>query len=360
MVGNCFGDLYKITTFGESHGKLVGVVVDGCPPGLKLDLEEIQYELDRRKPGQSKVTTQRKEKDRLHVNSGIYDGKTTGHPIEMIILNEDADTSKYENIKNKFRPGHADHTYHVKYGIRDWRGGGRSSARETAARVMGGAVAKQILRKYSRTEIIGCTVNVGGIEAVRRDYDFIEKNILRCPDPDVYEAMLRRVEKAKENNDSIGGAVEVIARNLPAGLGEPVFDKLNATLMHGLGSIGAVKAVGIGLGSKVESMVGSQYNDQMRIKDKKIEYLTNNAGGIVGGISNGEYIIARLSVKPTPTRKGIPVVLPSEDYKNKEITIAGRHDPVIMPRMVPVAEAMTAIVLTDYFLKQKVYEALRD
>lgn len=360
MAGNSFGELYRITTFGESHGKLVGVVVDGCPPGFELDLEEIQHELDRRKPGQSKVTAQRKEKDRIHVNSGIFKGKTTGHPIEMVVLNEDADPSKYENIKDKFRPGHADHTYHVKYGIRDWRGGGRSSARETAARVMGGAVAKQILKKYTGTEIIGCTVNVGGLEAAKRDYDFIEKNILRCPDPDIYEAMLKKVEEAKENNDSIGGAVEVIAKNVPAGLGEPVFDKLEGAFMHALGSIGAVKAVGIGMGNRVESMLGSQYNDQMRAEGGEIRYLTNNAGGIIGGISNGEEIYARLSVKPTPTRKGVPIVLPTKEGRNEEVTLEGRHDSVIMPRLVPIAEAMMAIVLTDYFLKQKAYEALRD
>ena len=359
MAGNSFGDVYRITTFGESHGPCVGVIIDGCPSRLELNLEDIQKELDRRKPGQSKVTSQRKEPDKVIIDSGIFEGKTTGQPIGMRILNEAADSSKYENLRGKFRPGHADHTYHLKWGIRDHRGGGRASARETAARVMAGAVAKQILRKYAGTEIIGCTVNIGGIEAGKRDYDFIEQNILRCPDPDVYEAMLQKVESARQNNDSIGGAVEVIAKNVPAGLGEPVFYKLNAVLMQALGSIPAVRKVGFGRGSEVENMLGSEYNDQMRAENNRIIHLTNNAGGIVGGISNGEDIIARLSVKPTPTRTGIPLILATEDYRNETVVIEGKHDPVIMPRLVPVAEAMMAIVLTDYFLKQKAYEALR-
>ncbi len=365
MAGNTFGDLYRITTFGESHGKLIGVIIDGCPPGFELDMTEIQRELDRRKPGQSKVTTQRKESDKVIINSGVFEGRTTGAPIEMIVLNEDADSSKYENIKDKFRPGHAmpchaDHTYFIKYGLRDWRGGGRSSAQETAARVMAGAVAKQILRKYCLTEIIGATVCIGGIEAVKRDYAFAETNPLRCPDPDVYDSMMAKVEEAKKNNDSIGGAVELLAINVPTGLGEPVFDKLNATLMHALGSIGAVKEVGIGYGRKVESMLGSEYNDKMSAELGRIKYFTNHAGGIIGGISNGENITARLSVKPTPTRSGITMSLPTEDYRNEEVTLAGRHDPIIMPRLVPVAESMMAITLTDYLLKQKAYKILEE
>jgi len=359
MAGNTFGDMYRITTFGESHGSLIGVVIDGCPSGLELDIAEIQHELDRRKPGQSKVTTQRKESDKVIINSGMFEGKTTGHPIEMVILNEDADPSKYVNIKDKFRPGHADHTYFAKYGFRDWRGGGRSSARETAARVIAGAVAKQILRKYAKIEIFGATVCIGGVEAALRDYGYAETNMLRCSDPDVYDAMMAKVEEAKSKNDSVGGAVEIVAKNVYIGLGEPVLDKLNAVLMHALGSIGAVKAVGIGAGRKVENMFGSEYNDQIAAEDGRIRYLTNNAGGIIGGISNGEDIICRLSVKPTPTRSGVTMTLPTQDYRNEEVKIEGRHDPIIMPMMVPVAEAMMAIVLADHFLKQKAYESLR-
>ena len=353
MIGNNFGENYRITTFGESHAKCIGVVIDGCPSNLELDLGQIQYELDRRKPGQSKVTTQRNEKDQVIINSGLFQGKTTGTPIEMIILNEDVDSSKYENIKDKFRPGQADYTYSVKYGIRDWRGSGRASARETAARVMAGAVAKQILKKYAQIEIFGSTVCIGGIEAIKRDYNYAESNILRCPDQDVYNLMMSKVNEAMNNNDSVGGAVEVIAKHVPVGLGEPVFNKLSAVLMHAMGSIGAVKAVEIGQGRKVENMFGSQYQDQKEWKGKIMNYFSNNAGGIEGGISNGQDIIARLSVKPTPTRTGIPLILPDENYRNEEVVIQGRHDPIIMPRLVPVAEAMMAITLIDFLLSNK-------
>jgi chorismate synthase len=358
MAGNSFGEMYRITTFGESHGKLIGVVIDGCPPGLELNMEEIQRDMDRRKPGQSAASTQRKESDQVVVNSGVFEGKTTGAPIEMIVLNENPDSRKYENIKDKFRPGQADYTYFAKYGLRDWRGGGRASARETAARVMAGGVAKQILRKYCNTEIIGATVCLGGIEAVKRDYVFSESNILRCPDPDVYDLMMSKYADARAKKDTIGGAVEVVARNVPIGLGEPVFDKLDAVLKYALGSIGAVTCVAIGIGSKAESMLGSEYQDQKEWRDENMHYLSNHAGGIEGGISNGQDIVARLSVKPTPTRIGVPMLLPTETYKNEEVVVDGKHDPIIMPRMVPVAEAMTAIVLTDFLLRQKAYEAL--
>lgn len=359
MSGNVFGDLYRITTFGESHGKLIGVVIDGCPAGLELDLDKIQYELDRRKPGQTIVASQRKEEDKLIINTGLYEGRTTGAPIEMVVMNKDADSSKYNNISDKFRPGHADYTFFAKYGFRDPRGGGRSSARETAARVMAGAVAKQILKKYEGIEVYGATVCLGGIEAIKRDYVYAETNMLKCPDPAVYDLMATRAEDAKRNNDSVGGAVEVIARNVPVGLGEPVFDKLNAVLMHALASIGAVKAIELGLGRKVEGMLGSEYQDQKEWNGTNMNYHTNNAGGIEGGISNGQDIAARLSIKPTPTRTGVKMVLPTEDYMNKEVEITGRHDPIIMPRLVPVAESMMAITLVDFLLKQKSYEFYR-
>ncbi len=355
MAGNSFGDLFRITTSGESHGKALGVIIDGCPSGLELNIEQIQYELDRRKPGQSKVTTQRKEKDIVEICSGVIGGKTTGAPIMLMVQNLDVDSGKYENIKDKFRPGHADHTYFAKYDTRDWRGGGRSSARETIARVAGGAVAKQILKKYSQTEIIGYTVNIGGVEAIKRNYDFIEKNILRCPDSEIYKKMMEKIEEVREKNDSVGGAVEVVAKHVPIGLGEPVFDKLDAELSKAFMSIGAVKGVSIG-NKNVETLLGSEYNDEMRAENSKIRYLTNNAGGVTGGISNGEDITARLSVKPTPTRTGVNMMLPTENYRNEEVIIEGRHDPIIMPRLVPVAEAMMAIILTDYLLKQRAYK----
>ncbi|MEI6731864.1 MAG: chorismate synthase [archaeon] len=355
MAGNSFGYSFKIMTFGESHGKCVGVVIDGCPSGLELDLGKVQAELNRRRPGQSAVTTPRNERDRIKVYSGLFKGKTTGTPLGFMISNENVDSGSYENISDKFRPGHADYTYWKKYGIRDWRGGGRASARETAARVMAGAVAKQVLEKYSGIQIFGATVCVGGIEAKARDYKYSESNILRCPDSEVYELMMDRVRKARLAKDSIGGAVEVVAKHVPAGLGEPVFDKLNAVLMHALGSIGAVKAVGIGKGREVENMLGSEYQDQKVWVGKEMCYFSNNAGGMEGGISNGEDVVARLSVKPTPTRAGVKMTLPDEKYKNEDVIIKGRHDPIIMPRLVPVAEAMMAATLVDFLIRQKAY-----
>jgi chorismate synthase len=359
-AGNKFGDMYTVTTYGESHGKSIGVIIDGCPSGLELDLKKIQYELDRRKPGQSSITTQRKESDQFEIHSGIYDGKTLGTPIMMMVVNKSFDSSKYDNIRDKFRPGHADHTYQAKYLIRDPNGGGRPSARETIGRVLGGAIAKQILSAYAGIEIFGYTACIGGINAVNIDHDFIEQNDLRCPDKNLYQSMKDKLIQTMKDKDSIGGAVEVIAKNVPIGLGEPVFDKLNAVLMGALGSIGSVKEVSIGIGRKVEKMLGSDYNDQMIAKDGKIRYLTNNAGGIIGGISNGEDINARLSIKPTPTRKGVILNMPLKDgISNKDVIIDGNHDPIIMPRLVPIAEAMMAITLVNFLLKQKAYESLR-
>jgi chorismate synthase len=359
-AGNTFGDLYKITTYGESHGKSIGVIIDGCPSGLKLDLKKIQQELDKRQPGQSKITTQRKEDDKFEIHSGVYKGITLGTPIMIIVMNKNFDSSKYNNIRNKLRPGHADHTYQAKYEIRDANGGGRSSARETIGRVLGGAIAKQVLNQYSHIKIIGYTACVGGIEAIKRDFNFIEKNDLRCPDKTLYKSMKLKVTKAISNKDSIGGAVEIIAKNIPLGLGEPVFDKLSSNLMESLGSIGAVKGIEIGSGKQVENMLGSNYNDQIIAKKGKIIYKTNNAGGIIGGISNGEDIKLRLSVKPTPTRNEIPLNLPTQDgKKNKEVIIKGNHDPIIMPRIVPIAEAMVAITILNFLLKQKAYELFK-
>ncbi len=365
MGGNSFGKLYNLTEFGESHGAGIVGVVSGCPSRFEIDVKRVQYELDRRKPGQSRVTSKRPEKDKIHFLSGVMETEhkdfliTTGAPIGLAVWNKAADSSKYENLRKAYRPGHADHTAELKWGIREWRGGGMFSARETIARVAGGAIAKQILEKFCQVQIYGYTACVGGVEAKTVVPEYIEQNMLRCPDPEMYEAMLAKVDGAIAQKDSIGGAVGVIAKNAPKGLGEPVFDKLQALLFHAFGSIGAVQGVEKGLGRAVESMLGSAYNDQMRAVDgSRIEYLTNHAGGIIGGISNGEDISFRLSVKPTPTRKDVPLILATSDFRNEEITIKGKHDPVIMPRMVPVAEAMMAITLLDCWLQQRAYEGL--
>lgn len=365
-AGNTFGDLFRITTYGESHGDMLGVVIDGCPSKLELSIEKIQHEMERRKPGQSnKVGTARKEPDKSQISSGYMPPEkecvivTTGQPIHMYVINEGAKSEKYIPIKISFRQSHADYTFWVKYNIRDWRGGGRSSARETVARVMAGAVAKQALQNYTRTKVFGATVCVGGVEAVKRDYEYAETNILRCPDPDVYEAMMDRVKEAERRNDSVGGAVEVVAKNVYAGLGEPVFDKLNALLMHALGSIPSVKAVEIGDGRKVESMFGAEYRDVKEWVNGKMIYRSNHGGGIEGGISNGEDIVTRLSIKPVPTIIGTPILMPDEEGKNEMKTMSGDHDRTIMPRAVPVAESMMWITLFDCFLKQKAYESLR-
>lgn len=358
MVGNSFGDKFRITTFGESHGLSLGVIIDGCPAGIKLDLKKIQKELNRRRPGQSKITSQRREQDKVEIHSGVFKGVTTGTPIMLLVRNNEVKSISYENLKDKFRPGHADYTYMLKYGLRDYRGGGRSSGRETVARVLAGAVAKQVLSKISNTEIIGCVVNVGGIEAQKRDYNFAEKNILRCSDKRAYPEMIDRVKIAIKNKDSIGGAIEIRIKNPPKGIGEPVFDKLDAKLAQAFMSIGAVKAVGIGDGIKVEEMFGSEYNDLMKADKNRIKHLSNNAGGIIGGISNGEDIVARISVKPTPTRAGVSMMLVDEKLKNKKVKISGRHDPTILPRIVPVVESMAAIVILDQLLKQRCYKGL--
>lgn len=361
-AGNSFGDLYRVTTYGESHGLSVGAVIDGCPSGIELSMAKIQHEMDRRKPGQSSVTTQRKEADIAHITSGVMPTNdedkviTTGHPIHLFCNNTNFKTGKYKPIKHNFRPSHADYTYWAKYRVRDWRGGGRSSGRETIGRVLAGGVAKQVLSKYCPDlQVLGCTVKIAGIEAVIRDYEYAERNQLRCPDKRVYERMLRKVKTAKKNHQSLGGAVEVIAKNVPAGLGEPVFDKLNAVLMHALGSIGAVKAVQIGIGTEVESMVGREYRDIKRWKEGRMAYASNNAGGIEGGISAGIDLVCRLSVKPTPTVTETEILMPNESGKNETKVIEGDHDPIIMPRMVPVAEAMMAITLLDFLLKQRAY-----
>ena len=347
MTGNIFGKLFRITTWGESHGKGLGVVIDGCPSGLKLDAEDIQFELDRRKPGQSKVTSTRKETDRVEIWSGVFEGKTTGTPISLLIRNQDADSSKYDQIKDLFRPGHADFTFQKKFGIRDHRGGGRSSGRETAARVAAGAIAKKIL-DGNKIRLIAHAVQIGKIKADKIDLDVIDDNLVKCADVAAAKKMEAEILTAKQDGDSIGGIVEIIVQGCPIGLGDPVFDKLEADLGKALFSIGAVKGVEFGCGFAVAGLKGSENNDQIASTGFK----TNNAGGVLGGISTGQDIVMRIAVKPTPSiaKEQKTINLQNQD---SIIKVTGRHDPCIVPRIIPVAESMVALVLVDKLLMQR-------
>ena len=351
MTGNTFGKLFRITTFGESHGTAIGVIIDGVKPNIALSEQDIQKDLDRRKPGQSSITTQRKEDDKVQILSGIFEGKTTGTPVCMIIYNKDYQSKDYSNIKDIFRPGHADFTYQKKYGIRDYRGGGRSSGRETAARVAAGAVARKIL-KLKNITITAYVKEIGAIKAQNIDLDEIEQNIVRCPDKETAQDMIKKIEEVQETKDSIGGVVEVIVRGCPAGLGEPVFDKIDAVLAHALMSIGAVKAVEIGSGIACSKMKGSESNDQI----VEGNFISNNAGGILGGISSGQDILARVAVKPTPSISRQQKTIDMQG-KETDIIIEGRHDPCICPRIVPVVEAMAALVIIDALM---LHEARQD
>jgi len=351
MSGSSFGKLFKITTWGESHGRGLGVVIEGCPAGLPIKESEIQLELNRRRTGQSKVTTTRKEGDQIQIMSGVFKGKTTGTPISLLVENEDVDSSKYELIKDLYRPGHADYTYDMKYGFRDYRGGGRSSARETVGRVAAGAIAKKLLTR-ERIKIIGFTRQVGKHIAKNIDYREIENNIVRCPDNKIAEKMVNSIMRARKKGDSLGGVVEVIAQGVPAGLGEPVFDRLDADLAKAVMSMPAVKGVEIGVGFQSAIMTGSECNDVFVMKNKKVMTATNNAGGILGGISNGMDIVIRLVVKPTSSiNKAQDTV--TQQGKKAEIRVEGRHDPCVATRAVPIAEAMVAITLIDHLYRTK-------
>ena len=351
MSGSSFGKLFKITTWGESHGRGLGVVIEGCPAGLPIKESDIQLELNRRRTGQSKVTTTRKEGDQIQIMSGVFKGKTTGTPISLLVENEDADSSKYDLIKDLYRPGHADYTYDMKYGFRDYRGGGRSSARETVGRVAAGAIAKKLLAR-ERIKIIGFTRQVGKHIAKNIDYREIENNIVRCPDNKIAEKMINSIMRARKKGDSLGGVVEVIAKGVPAGLGEPVFDRLDADLAKAVMSMPAVKGVEIGVGFQSAIMTGSECNDVFAMKNKKVITTTNNAGGILGGISNGMDIVIRLVVKPTSSiNKAQDTV--TQQGKKAEIRVEGRHDPCVATRAVPIAEAMVAITLIDHLYRNK-------
>ncbi|MBI1805847.1 MAG: chorismate synthase [Ignavibacteria bacterium] len=352
MAGNSLGSLFKITTFGESHGKAVGVLIDGVKPNIQISETDIQKELDRRRPGQSSVTTPRNETDQVHILSGVFEGKTLGTPICLLIWNKDQNSNAYDAIKDLFRPGHAGYTYLSKYGIQDYRGGGRSSGRETAGRVGAGAVAKKILAKRG-IHIVGYTKEVDGIIAKHIDYDEIERNPVRCADREAAAKMIRRIHKVKKEGDSLGGVVEAVIKNCPAGLGEPVFDKLEADLAKALMSIPAIKGFEIGSGFAAARMKGSEHNDEF-YRDKKtgkVRTKTNYAGGILGGISNGEDIVVRVAVKPPSS---ILKAQETIDVKGKKRTIKveGRHDPCLCPRVVPVVESMIALVIADHLVRQ--------
>ncbi len=352
MAGNSFGKFFRITTFGESHGKAVGVLIDGVKPNIPFSLEGIQKEMNRRRPGQSGVTTPRNETDQVEVLSGVFEGKTLGSPICLLIWNKDQNSKAYESIKDLFRPGHAAFTYLSKYGIQDYRGGGRSSARETTGRVAAGAFAKQLLAKRG-IQIFAYTKQVGNIVAKEIDLSEIENNPVRCADAEVAKKMERAILKVKKEGDSLGGVVEAVIKGVPAGLGEPVFDKLEADLAKALMSIPAIKGFEIGSGFASAKMKASEHNDEF-YKDKKsgkVRTKTNYAGGILGGISNGEDIVVRVAVKPPSS-----ILKPQEtvDIKGRKRTIKveGRHDPCLCPRAVPVVESMIALVLADHLMRQ--------
>ena len=355
-MGNTFGVLFRITTFGESHGPGLGVVVDGCPPKLAIDRAQIQAELDRRRPGQSRLVTQRKEADEVEILSGVLDGVSLGTPIAMLIRNADARSKDYEGVAQAYRPSHADYTYDAKYGVRAVAGGGRASARETAGRVAGGAIAQALLARAGVEivawvdEVAGITATVDGATVTRAQVD---TNDVRCPDAAVAAKLIERIEAARKDGDSVGGVIRVIARGVPAGWGEPVFDKLEADLAKAMLSIPAVKGVESGSGFAGTLLTGSQHNDPFyRRADGTIGTRTNHSGGIQGGISNGEPITLRIAFKPTATimraqdtvdRDGNPAVLEPK----------GRHDPCVLPRAVPIVEAMVALVLADHMLRQR-------
>jgi len=358
MAGNTFGKIFTLTSFGESHGEAIGGIIDGCPAGIVIDYDFIQAEMDRRRPGQSNITTQRKEADKVEFLSGIFEGKTLGTPIGFIIKNEDQKSKDYEHNKDVYRPSHADYTYDAKYGARDHRGGGRASARETACRVVAGAIAKLILKNHN-IYIGAFTSQVGDVKLLKKyqDLDFskIESNSVRCPDKLIAETMIQRIEQVRKTGDTIGGIITCVAKGVPVGLGEPVFDKLHADLGKAMLSINAVKGFEYGSGFEGVLMRGSEHNDTFQSKPGDgVKTVTNHSGGIQGGISNGEDIYFRVAFKPVAT---IMMEQDTVDSKGNEAKISGkgRHDPCVVPRAVPIVEAMAALVLVDHLLRNKIY-----
>lgn len=348
MSGNTFGNLFTVTTFGESHGLGLGAIIDGCPPGIALSEEDMQLDLNRRKPGQSRYTTQRKEGDEVKIMSGVFEGKTTGTAIGLVIENTDQRSKDYSKIKDQFRPAHADFTYQKKYGIRDYRGGGRSSARETAMRVAAGAIAKKVLRELWGTEIQGYMSQLGPIKAEKIDWNEIENNPFFCPDPDKIPELETYMQALIKSGDSIGAKISVVAKNVPAGWGEPVFDRLDADLAKALMSINAVKGVEIGDGFDSVEQKGSEHRDEMN----KDGFLSNHAGGILGGISSGQDVIAHLALKPTSSLR-IPGQSVDVHGNEVEVVTTGRHDPCVGVRATPIAEAMMALTLLDHALRHR-------
>jgi chorismate synthase len=347
MAGNIFGKVFRVTTWGESHGPALGAVIDGCPPGMELDLSDIQKDLEKRRPGKGGSASPRKEPDQVEIMSGIFEGFTTGTPISLIIYNRDAQSKAYDHLQSIFRPGHGDLTYLKKYGIRDHRGGGRASARETVARVAAGAIARKVLAEND-ISVTAYTVAMGAISTSRREMGDIAKNRLCCPDLDVTKQMEELIESVRKKGDSLGGIVEIKVSGCPAGLGEPVFDKLDGALAQALMSIGAVKGVEIGAGFEAAEFLGSENNDALTPQG----YRTNNSGGILAGISNGDDIIARVAVKPIPS---ISIEQDTLNLDNEpvKIKVGGRHDISAIPRIVPVCEAMVCLTLADHLLRQK-------
>jgi len=348
VSGNSIGQNFVVTTFGESHGVALGCIVDGCPPGMRLDAEDIQADLERRRPGRSRHTTQRNEPDQVEILSGVFEGVTTGTPIGLLIRNKDQRSKDYGDIKDKFRPGHADYTYQQKYGIRDYRGGGRSSARETTMRVAAGAIARKYLREKAGIEIHGYVSQLGPIELAATDLSIVNDNPFFCADPGRIEELEAFMDGLREEGNSIGARISVLASNIPPGLGEPVFDKLEAALAHGLMSINAVKGVELGAGFRAVTQKGSEHRDEIGADG----FAKNDAGGTLGGISSGQDLLASIALKPTSSIS-VPGKTIDRQGKETEIVTKGRHDPCVGLRATPIAEAMVALVLMDHYLRHR-------
>lgn len=353
MSGNSFGRLFQVSTFGESHGKALGCIVDGCPPGLEISEADIQIDLDRRKPGTSRHTTQRKEPDEVQILSGVFEGKTTGTPIGLMIVNQDQKSKDYTNIKDQFRPGHADYSYFQKYGIRDYRGGGRSSARETAMRVAAGAIAKKYLAEIAGVTVRGYLSQLGPIEIDLVDWDQVQQNPFFCPDANKVPELEAYMDALRKEGNSVGAKVTVVAEAVPVGLGEPIFDRLDAELAHALMSINAVKGVEIGDGFEAVVQKGTEHRDEMTPEG----FLSNHAGGVLGGISTGQDVIAHIALKPTSSLH-LPGRSINTSGESVEVITKGRHDPCVGIRATPIAEAMMAITLMDHFLRHRAQNAL--
>jgi len=356
-MASSFGQFFRITTWGESHGGGVGVVIDGCPPRIELSEEDIQRDLDRRRPGQSKIVTPRDEADRCRILSGVFEGRTLGTPISIMVMNKDARPEAYSEMKETYRPSHADFTYEAKYGIRNWQGGGRASARETVGRVAAGAIARKVLAMFFpgfelMTYVSHVYDVIADIDPVAVTLEQVEANAVRCPDAAAAEKMIGAIEKARADGDSLGGMITCVARGVPAGLGEPVFDKLEADLAKAMLSLPASKGFEIGSGFAATRMKGSQHNDPFEVRDEKIRTTTNNSGGVQGGISNGEDIFFRVAFKPTSTIARDQKTV-TASHEKTTLAARGRHDPCVLPRAVPIVEAMAALVLCDHALRQR-------